>query len=310
MNYYPIPQAEYSNKRNRPIGLGVQGLAEWCFLAKVAYDSPEAISANREIFDTMYFAALTTSCDRARLYGSYPTYEGSPMSKGVLQFDMWSKKPWSNRWDWNSLRQMIAKHGVRNSLLLAPMPTASTSIHLGNTEAFEPQNSNMYTRTTLAGPHQVINRFLVRDLIALGLWTEEIRNMIISDNGSVQNIDQIPQELKQIYKTVWEIKQRVVLEMAADRGIYVDQSMSLNIHLDNPTYAKLTGLLLYAYELGLKTAMYYLRTKAKAQAQKFTIEPVNQKVVQSLASTQPDVQILDEEGPVCTMEEGCLTCGS
>ena len=270
-NYYPIPEARRSNMRHRPIGIGVQGLADAFILMRYPFDSVEAKVLNREIFETIYHAALTASKDLAREEGPYETYEGSPVSKGILQFDMWGVQP-SDRWEWDILRDEIKQHGVRNSLLLAPMPTASTAQILGNNECFEPYTSNLYTRRTLSGEFIVVNKYLLRDLVKLGLWSEELKNRIIAANGSVQNIPEIPQNLKDLYKTAWEISQKTILDMAADRGAFICQSQSLNIFMENVNFGKLTSMHFYAWKAGLKTGMYYLRTKAATDAIKFTLD--------------------------------------
>ena len=270
-NYYPIPEARRSNMRHRPIGIGVQGLADAFILMRYPFDSVEAKVLNREIFETIYHAALTASKDLAREEGPYETYPGSPVSKGILQFDMWGVQP-SDRWEWDILRDEIKQHGVRNSLLLAPMPTASTAQILGNNECFEPYTSNLYTRRTLSGEFIVVNKYLLRDLVKLGLWSEELKNRIIAANGSVQNIPEIPQNLKDLYKTAWEISQKTILDMAADRGAYICQSQSLNIFMENVNFGKLTSMHFYAWKTGLKTGMYYLRTKAATDAIKFTLD--------------------------------------
>jgi len=270
-NYYPVPEAQRSNLRHRPIGIGVQGLADTFILMRMPFDSPQAKQLNKEIFETIYYAALTASKDLAKQYGPYETYEGSPISKGILQFDMWNVKP-SDRWEWDVLREEIKKYGVHNSLLIAPMPTASTSQILGNNECFEPYTSNIYTRRVLSGEFIVVNKHLLRDLVKLGLWNEEMKNKIIANNGSIQNIDEIPQNIKDLYKTVWEIKQRDIIDMAADRGAFICQSQSLNLFLEKPNFAKISSMHFYAWEKGLKTGMYYLRTKAATDAIKFTVQ--------------------------------------
>ncbi len=270
-NYYPIPEARRSNLRHRPIGIGVQGLADAFILMRYPFDSVEAKVLNREIFETIYYAALTASKDLAREEGTYETYEGSPVSKGILQPDMWGVKP-SDRWEWDILRDEVKKHGVRNSLLLAPMPTASTAQILGNNECFEPYTSNLYTRRVLSGEFIVVNKYLLRDLVKLGLWSEEIKNRIIASNGSVQHIPEIPQNLKDLYKTAWEISQKTIIDMAADRGAYICQSQSLNIFMENVNFGKLTSMHFYSWKAGLKTGMYYLRTKAATDAIKFTLD--------------------------------------
>merc|ERR1711865_987460 len=279
-NYYPVVEARNSNMRHRPIGLGVQGLADAFMMLRMPFESEQAKKLNEDIFETIYFAACESSCELAERLGHYETYPGSPASQGKLQFDLWGRKPSSGRWDWASLKEKIAKHGLRNSLLVAPMPTASTAQILGNNEAFEPITQNLYVRRTLSGEFVTANRHLLKDLIRRGLWTEEVRMQLIANNGSVQALD-LPADLKELYKTVWEIKQRIVLDMAADRGQYIDQSQSLNIHMIDATSAKLSSMHFHGWQLGLKTGMYYLRTKAAADAIKFTVEVDN---VQSVSA--------------------------
>lgn len=273
-NYYPVPEARYSNMRNRPIGLGVQGLADTFVKLRFPFDSPEAKALNKDIFETIYFAALTASKDLAKEFGPYETYPGSPISKGIFQFDMWNVKP-SNRWEWDVLREEVMKYGVRNSLLVAPMPTASTAQILGNNECFEPFSSNMYIRNVLSGTYPVVNKYLLNDLVALGLWNETMKNKIMAHNGSIQNIEEIPDNIKALYKTVWEIKQKDLIDMAADRGAFIDQSQSLNVFIDQPNHAKLTSMHFYGWKAGLKTGMYYMRTKPASQAIKFTVPSDN-----------------------------------
>ncbi|MCB9166915.1 MAG: ribonucleoside-diphosphate reductase subunit alpha [Flavobacteriales bacterium] len=270
-NYYPIPEARRSNMRHRPIGIGVQGLADAFILMRYPFDSVEAKVLNREVFETIYYAAMTASKDLAKEEGPYESYEGSPISEGRFQFDLWGVKP-SDRWEWDTLREEIAKYGVRNSLLLAPMPTASTAQILGNNECFEPYTSNIYTRRVLSGEFIVVNKYLLRDLVKLGLWNEELKNKIVAANGSVQHIPEIPQNLKDLYKTAWEISQKSIIDMAADRGAFICQSQSLNVFLENPNFAKLTSMHFHAWKSGLKTGMYYLRTKAATEAIKFTVD--------------------------------------
>ncbi len=272
VNYYPVPEARNSNLRHRPIGLGVQGLADVFIMLRMPFESEEAKQLNKDIFETIYFAAMETSMELAKVEGPYSTWEGSPISKGVFQFDMWNVTPSSGNWDWETLRRDVVEHGVRNSLLVAPMPTASTSQILGNNECFEPYTSNIYARRVLSGEFAIVNKHLLKDLIKLNLWNETMKNKLISANGSVQSIPEIPQNLKDLYKTVWEIKQKTILEMAADRGAYICQSQSLNIHIQDVNFGKLTSMHFHAWKLGLKTGMYYLRTKAAADAIKFTIE--------------------------------------
>ena len=271
-NYYPVAEAKVSNFRHRPIGLGVQGLADVFILLRMPFESEGAKQLNKEIFETLYYAAMEASMELAIKEGPYETWAGSPISQGVFQFDMWGITPDSKRWDWEALRVKVKEHGVRNSLLVAPMPTASTSQILGNNECFEPYTSNIYARRVLSGEFAVVNKHLLRDLVKLGLWNDSMKNKLISANGSVQNINEIPANLKDLYKTVWEIKQKVIIEMAADRGAYICQSQSLNIHIQDPNFGKLTSMHFYAWEKGLKTGMYYLRTKAAADAIKFTVE--------------------------------------
>lgn len=270
-NFYPVKEAENSNMRHRPIGLGVQGLADTFILMRLPFDSPQAKQLNKDIFETIYYASMTASKDLAKEEGAYSTFEGSPVSKGIFQFDMWNVKP-SDRWEWDVLKEEVKEHGVRNSLLLAPMPTASTAQILGNNEAFEPYTSNMFTRRTLSGEFVIVNKHLLRDLNDLGIWNDSLKNKLIAANGSVQNIDEIPQNLKDLYRTAWELSQKDIIEMAADRGAYIDQSQSLNIFMENANFAKLTSMHFYGWEKGLKTGMYYLRTKAARDAIKFTVD--------------------------------------
>jgi ribonucleoside-diphosphate reductase alpha chain len=277
-NYYPVEEAKNSNMRHRPVGIGVQGLADTFIMLRMAFDSEEAKQLNSEIFETIYHAALVASKDLAKEEGHYQTYPGSPVSQGILQYDMWGVTP-SKRWDWDLLKAEIKKYGVRNSLLLAPMPTASTAQILGNNECFEPYTSNIYTRRVLSGEFVIVNKHLMRDLVDLGLWNADMKQQIIMHNGSVQGIEGIPQEIKDIYKTVWEIKQKVIIDMAADRGAFIDQSQSLNLFMQNPNFGKLTSMHFYAWEKGLKTGMYYLRTKAASDAIKFTVVKENPQVM-------------------------------
>jgi ribonucleoside-diphosphate reductase alpha chain len=272
VNFYPVAEARNSNMRHRPIGLGVQGLADAFILLRMPFDSPEARRLNEDIFETIYFGAMEASMELAKVHGAYETFKGSPVSKGIFQFDMWGVTPTSKRWDWEQLKRDVKQHGVRNSLLLAPMPTASTSQILGNNECFEPYTSNIYTRRTLSGEFIIANKHLMKDLMALGLWSETMRQKLIGANGSIQNIPEIPQHIKDIYRTVWEISQKSIIDMSADRGAYICQSQSLNIHLTNPNFGKLTSMHFYAWKKGLKTGMYYLRTTAAADAIKFTLD--------------------------------------
>ena len=310
-NYYPVVEAEYSNLRHRPIGLGVQGLADAFIQLRLPFESDEAKKLNKEIFETIYFASMTASKDLAIKDGAYETFKGSPLSKGQFQFDMWGVTPESGRWDWENLRLDVMNYGVRNSLLVAPMPTASTSQILGNNECFEPYTSNIYTRRVLSGEFIVVNKHLLRDLVNRGLWDNTMKDKIITANGSIQDIAEIPAEIKELYKTVWEIKMRSIIDMAADRGAYVCQSQSLNLFINSPNASKLTSMHFYAWKKGLKTGMYYLRTQAASQAVKFTVEnqggknmePVIPEVVQQVADEIP-------AGPSCSMDEGCVTCSA
>lgn len=288
VNYYPVPEAQKSNMRHRPIGLGVQGLADAFILLRMPFESEEAKGLNRDIFETMYFAAMEASMELAKQLGPYETFKGSPVSKGIFQFDMWGVTPDSGRWDWERLKKDVKQHGVRNSLLLAPMPTASTSQILGNNECFEPYTSNIYTRRTLSGEFIIANKHLMKDLIGLGLWSETMRQKLIATNGSVQSIPEIPQHVKDIYKTVWEISQKTIIDMSADRGAYICQSQSLNIHITNPNFGKLTSMHFYAWKKGLKTGMYYLRSTAAADAIKFTLDKaaLQEPVAEAVAATE------------------------
>ena len=285
VNYYPIEEARNSNMRHRPIGLGVQGLADAFILLRMPFDSEEARGLNKDIFETIYFAAMEASMEEAKEHGPYETFKGSPVSKGIFQFDMWGVTPSSGRWSWDKLKQDVKQYGVRNSLLVAPMPTASTSQILGNNECFEPYTSNVYTRRTLSGDFIVANKHLMKDLIEAGLWSETMRQKLINTNGSVQSIPEIPQHLKDIYKTVWEISQKTIIDMSADRGAYICQSQSLNIHLTDPNFGKLTSMHFYAWKKGLKTGMYYLRSTAAADAIKFTLDKSALKEPAVLAAT-------------------------
>eukprot|EP01122_Echinamoeba_exundans_P008160 TRINITY_DN2657_c0_g1_i3.p1 TRINITY_DN2657_c0_g1~~TRINITY_DN2657_c0_g1_i3.p1 ORF type:complete len:765 (+),score=222.51 TRINITY_DN2657_c0_g1_i3:221-2515(+) len=343
-NFYPVPEAKKSNMRHRPVGLGVQGLADVFLKLRMPFDSEPARKLNKEIFETIYFAALSCSADLAKSHGHYESYPGSPASKGQLQYDLWGVAP-SPRWDWAALKAQIAQTGLRNSLLVAPMPTASTSQILGNNECFEPYTSNIYTRRVLAGEFTVLNKYLLRDLLKLGLWNDEIKNQIIADSGSVQQVSVIPKEMKEIYKTVWEIRMRDLIDMAADRGAFIDQSQSFNCFMAEPSAPKLTSMHFYAWKKGLKTGMYYLRTRPVAKAIQFTVDQqklratradvapaadnpipaaataayqtVMHMPIPAEAATQPQQQQQQQPqqevevvGEVCRMEEGCLVCGS
>jgi ribonucleoside-diphosphate reductase alpha subunit len=338
VNYYPVIEAKNSNMRHRPIGIGVQGLADAFILLRMPFDSPEARGLNKDIHETIYFAAMEASMELAKKDGAYETFKGSPISKGIFQFDMWGVTPDSGRWDWENLKREVKQHGARNSLLLAPMPTASTSQILGNNECFEPYTSNIYTRRTLSGEFIIANKHLMKDLISAGLWSETMRQKLISTNGSVQSIPEIPQNIKDIYKTVWEISQKAIIDMSADRGAYICQSQSLNIHLTDPNFGKLTSMHFYAWKKGLKTGMYYLRSTAAADAIKFTLdksaleptvaavtstaaEPV--MAVQSVAVAENQQAIQYEQMPLadydqkrsdmaCSLDnpDACEACGS
>jgi ribonucleoside-diphosphate reductase alpha chain len=310
-NYYPVKEAEYSNLRHRPIGLGVQGLADTFICLRMPFESDEAKQLNKEIFETIYFAAMTASKDLAIKDGAYATFKGSPLSQGKFQFDLWGVTPNSGRWDWENLRLDVMNHGVRNSLLVAPMPTASTSQILGNNECFEPYTSNIYTRRVLSGEFVIVNKHLLRDLVDRGLWNGNIKDQIITANGSIQGIAEIPADLKELYKTVWEIKMRNIIDMAADRGAYICQSQSLNLFINAPNASKLTSMHFYAWKKGLKTGMYYLRTQAASQAVKFTVENQGGKNMDPVIPAQV-AQMADDvpAGPTCSMEEGCVTCSA
>lgn len=301
INYYPVEEARRSNMRHRPIGIGVQGLADAFILMRYPFESEKAKLLNKQIFETIYYGALEMSCELAARDGAYESYEGSPVSKGQLQYDMWTTTDPATKkavpvtptdlHDWAALKAKIAEHGVRNSLLLAPMPTASTAQILGNNEAFEPFTSNVYSRRVLAGEFQIVNKHLLKDLTALGLWTSDLKNEIIAAGGSVQKIASVPDDIKALYKTVWEIKQKVLIDMAADRGAFIDQSQSFNVHIAAPTTKKLTSMHFYAWSKGLKTGMYYLRTRPAADAIQFTVDK------SKLASSNSE-------------DDGCLMCGS
>jgi ribonucleoside-diphosphate reductase alpha subunit len=339
VNYYPVIEAKNSNMRHRPIGIGVQGLADAFILLRMPFDSPEARGLNKDIHETIYFASMEASMELAKKDGAYETFKGSPISKGIFQFDMWGVTPDSGRWDWENLKREVKQNGARNSLLLAPMPTASTSQILGNNECFEPYTSNIYTRRTLSGEFIIANKHLMKDLISAGLWSETMRQKLIATNGSVQAIPEIPQNIKDIYKTVWEISQKAIIDMSADRGAYICQSQSLNIHLTDPNFGKLTSMHFYAWKKGLKTGMYYLRSTAAADAIKFTLdksaiqeptmaaaptsvaEPV--MAVQSVAVSENQQAIQYEQLPLadydqkradmaCSLDnpDACEACGS
>ena len=303
VNYYPVEEAKNSNLRHRPIGIGVQGLADTFILMRQAFDSPKAKKLNTEIFETIYFAAMESSMEIAQKEGPYKTYEGSPVSKGIFQFDMWGIAPDSKRWDWTKLKREVKKHGVRNSLLLAPMPTASTSQILGNNECFEPYTSNIYTRRVLSGEFIVVNKHLLKDLIKLKLWGDSMKDRLMEANGSVQGINEIPDDIKQLYRTVWEVSQKSIIDMAADRGAYICQSQSMNIHMQDANFGKLTSMHFHAWKKGLKTGLYYLRTKAAADAIKFTIVK-DEKSMDNEEQKQAAIQ--------CSIDnqDDCEMCGS
>ena len=294
INYYPVPEARHSNLRHRPIGIGVQGLADVFFKMRYPFDSQEARALNVEIFETIYFAAMSASVDLAKADGPYETFAGSPLSQGKFQFDLWGVQS-TGRWDWEELRQQVLKHGARNSLLVAPMPTASTSQILGNTECFEPVTSNLYTRRVLSGEFTVVNKYLIQDLVDLGIWSDEVKDKIILADGSVQGIEEIPKDLQELYKTAWEIKQKSIVDLAADRGAFIDQSQSLNIHMVEANFSKLSSMHFHAWKRGLKTGMYYLRTRAAAHAIKFTVDGQ-----ENTAAAACDLENVED----------CLACGS
>lgn len=307
-NYYPVIEARNSNMRHRPIGIGIQGLADVFILMRHAFDSEEAKTLNKEIFETLYYASCTASKDLAKEEGAYETFKGSPASEGKLQFDLWDVTP-SSRWEWDVLKEEIQEHGMRNSLLLAPMPTASTAQILGNNECFEPYTSNIYTRRVLSGEFIVVNKHLLRDLVKLGLWDDDMKNRLIAANGSVQDINEIPDNIKVLYRTAWEISQRSILDMAADRGAYICQSQSLNIFMKNVTNSKLTSMHFHAWKIGLKTGMYYLRTKAAVDAIKFTID---KKYKTEDQTDKMPALTHEEEVAMCSIDNGddCEMCGS
>merc|ERR1719411_1817256 len=320
VNFYPVVEARNSNMRHRPIGIGIQGLADAYILMRFPFESEEACLLNKQIFETIYYGALEASCEMAEKEGPYQTYPGSPVSKGILQYDMWGVTPTSLH-DWSSLKSKIAKHGVRNSLLLAPMPTASTAQILGNNESVEAYTSNIYQRRVLSGEFQVVNQHLLRDLVELGVWSDEVKNEIISNNGSIQNIACIPADIKALYKTVWEISQKLVIRQAADRGAYIDQSQSLNIHIAEPNFGKMSSMHFYGWKQGLKTGMYYLRTKPAAQAIQFTVDKAKvknavdtEKVVDQQAPAAAGDMVAVEKNMAtlsCSINnrDDCLMCG-
>uniref|UniRef100_A0A914UNC0 Ribonucleoside-diphosphate reductase n=1 Tax=Plectus sambesii TaxID=2011161 RepID=A0A914UNC0_9BILA len=297
VNYYPVPEAERSNKRHRPIGIGVQGLADAFILMRYPFASDKARDLNRRIFETIYYASLESSCELAEQLGPYETYAGSPVSKGILQYDMWNVTP-TDQCDWAKLKAKIAKHGVRNSLLLAPMPTASTAQILGNNESIEPYTSNIYSRRVLSGDFQIVNPHLLKDLVELGVWSDEVKNEIVHYGGSIQSIDEIPEHIKELYRTVWELPQKAIIEMAADRGAYIDQSQSLNIHIAEPNYANITSMHFYGWQKGLKTGMYYLRTKPAVNAVQFTVDKRSLRQSNSASTPLRDLSNKENQTPL------------
>ncbi|MEX1382503.1 ribonucleoside-diphosphate reductase subunit alpha, partial [Lutibacter sp.] len=307
-NYYPVKEAENSNFRHRPIGLGIQGLADAFIMLRMPFTSDEAKKLNEEIFETIYFAAVTSSMEIAKAKEPYSTYKGSPMSQGEFQFNMWnvSEDDLSGRWDWKALRKQVLENGVRNSLLVAPMPTASTSQILGNNEAFEPYTSNIYTRRVLSGEYIVVNKHLLEDLVELDLWNNEMKENIMRANGSIQHIDVIPQDLKELYKTVWEMSMKDIIDMSRQRGYFIDQSQSLNLFMQDANYSKLTSMHFYAWKSGLKTGMYYLRTKSAVNATQFTVS--KEKKVEETPLSPEELKamlIASQNNP-----DDCEMCGS
>jgi ribonucleoside-diphosphate reductase alpha subunit len=302
INHYPVEETRTSNNRHRPIGIGIQGLADAFIAMRYPFESDEARALNVAIFETLYHGAVEASCELAQRDGAYESFAGSPASHGQLQFDLWGVTP-SSRYDWAELKQRIQAHGLRNSLLLAPMPTASTSQILGNNECFEPYTSNLYTRRVLSGDFTIINKHLVKDLIDLGLWNDRMRHRIMAANGSVQHLDDIPAKVRELYKTVWEIKQRTIIDMAAERGPYICQSQSLNLHVASPNFAKLTSMHFYAWKKGLKTGMYYLRSNAAVDAIKFTVD-------KAMVSIPAPTREEREAELACALDdpEGCISC--
>jgi len=307
-NYYPVKEAENSNFRHRPIGLGIQGLADAFIVLRMPFTSDEAKTLNQEIFETIYFAAVTSSMEMAKAKEPYSTYKGSPMSQGEFQFNMWgvSEDDLSGRWDWNSLRKDVMKNGVRNSLLVAPMPTASTSQILGNNEAFEPYTSNIYTRRVLSGEFIVVNKHLLEDLVELGLWNNGMKEDIMRANGSIQHIDSIPQDLKDLYKTVWEMSMKDIIDMSRQRGYFIDQSQSLNLFMQDANYSKLTSMHFYAWKSGLKTGMYYLRTKSAVNAIQFTVSKDKKVEDKPLSPEELKAMLIESQNN----PDDCDMCGS
>lgn len=304
-NYYPVKEAENSNMRHRPIGLGVQGLADAFILLRLPFTSDEAKKLNQEIFETLYFASVTASMEMAEEEGVYSSYEGSPIAEGKFQYNLWGIKDdeLSGRWDWEKLRKNVKKHGVRNSLLVAPMPTASTSQILGNNECFEPYTSNIYTRRVLSGEFIVVNKHLLEDLVKLGLWNESMKQELMRANGSIQHITSIPEDIKALYKTVWELSMKDIIDMSRQRGYFIDQSQSLNLFMENANYAKLTSMHFYAWKSGLKTGMYYLRTKAAVDAIKFTLDNTKKKEMPISVAAEAEVAAASPEAAAAMQVE-------
>ncbi|EDO49794.1 predicted protein [Nematostella vectensis] len=313
VNYYPVPEARKSNFRHRPIGIGVQGLADAFILMRYPFESQKAQELNKLIFETIYYGAVTASCDLAATNGPYETYEGSPASQGLLQYDLWNVTP-SNLWDWEALKKKVKEHGLRNSLLIAPMPTASTAQILGNNESIEPYTSNIYSRRVLSGEFQIVNHHLLKDLTEMGLWNDGMKNQLIANNGSIQDIKEIPADLKALYKTVWEIKQRVLIDMAADRGAFIDQSQSFNVFIAQPTFSKLTSMHFYGWKKGLKTGMYYLRSRPAVNAIQFTVDQTalaKKKASDSSPTSNEEKPKKDEDAAAACRRDnpdGCLMC--
>jgi ribonucleoside-diphosphate reductase alpha chain len=318
VNYYPTPETKNSNNKHRPIGLGVQGLADTFVMMGLPFESDEAKKLNKDIFETIYFAALTASKDLAKQYGSYASFEGSPASEGLLQYDLWglTEDDLSGMWDFSALKEEIKQYGLRNSLLVAPMPTASTAQILGNNECFEPFTTNLYKRNTLSGEYAVINKHLVEDLVNLGIWSDNVRLKLFNENGSVQNIPEIPTEIKEVYKTVWEMKGKSILEMARDRSFFIDQSQSLNMFMAEPTASKLSSAHMFGWKLGLKTGMYYLRVKPKAQALKGLGIDLSSASIQEVEKPKEVEQMKDFDSTeftakVCSLDNpDCESCGA
>jgi ribonucleoside-diphosphate reductase alpha chain len=314
MNFYPVKEAENSNFRHRPVGLGIQGLADAFIMLRLPFTSDEAKKLNQDIFETMYFAAVTSSMEIAKAKEPYSTFKGSPMSEGEFQFNMWGIKDdeLSGNWDWVKLRKQVIKHGVRNSLLVAPMPTASTSQILGNNEAFEPYTSNIYTRRVLSGEFIVVNKHLLEDLVELNLWDNDMKENIMRANGSIQHIEAIPAELRELYKTVWEMSMKDIIDMARHRGYFIDQSQSLNLFMKDPDYAKLTSMHFYAWKSGLKTGMYYLRTKSAVNAIQFTVSKEKKSAVieEEKPMTPEEFKAMVDASKNGAPDDDCLMCGS